>query len=89
MEAIDSEKITLNDTVTISEHAMSMGGSTMFLEIGEELSVHEMIKGIAVASANDGCVAMAEHLSGSEAAFVEKMNKKWMNKVYSPCAFGN
>lgn len=76
MEAMDSGKITLDDTVTVSEHAMSMGGSTMFLEIGEELSVHEIIKGIAVASANDGCVAMAEHLMGSEEAFVDLMNSR-------------
>ena len=76
MEAIDSGKITFEDKVTVSEHAMSMGGSTMFLETGEELSVHEMIKGIAVASANDGCVAMAEYLMGSEDAFVDLMNKR-------------
>lgn len=76
MEAIEEGKIKLEDMVSVSEHAMSMGGSTMFLEAGEELSVHEMIKGIAVASANDGCVAMAEHLTGSEEAFVEMMNKR-------------
>lgn len=76
MEAIEDGKITLDDMVTVSENAMSMGGSTMFLEAGEELSVHEMIKGIAVASANDGCVAMAEKLSGSEEAFIEEMNKR-------------
>lgn len=76
MEAIEDGKITYEDMVTVSENAMSMGGSTMFLEAGEELSVHEMIKGIAVASANDGCVAMAEKLSGSEEAFVAEMNKR-------------
>lgn len=76
MEAIDSGKIKMEDMVTVSERAMSMGGSTMFLETGEQLSVYEMLKGIAVASANDGCVAMAEFISGSEEAFVEQMNKR-------------
>lgn len=76
MEAIDSGKISMEDTVTVSERAMSMGGSTMFLEAGEQLSVYEMLKGIAVASANDGCVAMAEFISGSEEAFVSEMNKR-------------
>ena len=76
MEAVDNKTISLDDMVTVSENAMSYGGSTMFLEAGEELSVNDMLKGIAVASANDGCVAMAEHLSGSETAFVDKMNEK-------------
>lgn len=76
MEAIDAGRLTLDEKVTVSENAMSMGGSTMFLETGEELSVHEMIKGIAVASANDGCVAIAEHLCGSEEEFVAKMNER-------------
>lgn len=76
MEAIDNGTITYDDTVTVSDNAMSYGGSTMFLETGEQISVNDMLKGIAVASANDGCVAMAEHLTGSEAAFVEKMNKR-------------
>lgn len=76
MEALDAGKIKMEDMVTVSENAMSMGGSTMFLEAGEQLSVDEMIKGIAVASANDGCVAMAEHLCGSEEAFVDMMNER-------------
>lgn len=76
MEAVDSGKISLNDMVTVSENAMSYGGSTMFLETGEQLTVNDMLKGIAVASANDGCVAMAEHLAGSESAFVDMMNEK-------------
>ena len=76
MEAVDSGKITLDDMVTVSENAMSYGGSTMFLEAGEQLTVNDMMKGIAVASANDGCVAMAEHLAGSESAFVDMMNAK-------------
>ena len=76
MEAVDSGKITLDDMVNVSENAMSYGGSTMFLEAGEQLSVNDMLKGIAVASANDGCVAMAEYLAGSESAFVDQMNAK-------------
>lgn len=76
MEAVDSGKIKMDDMVSVSERAMSMGGSTMFLETGEQLSVHDMLKGIAVASANDGCVAMAEFLAGSEAAFIDQMNQK-------------
>ena len=75
-EAIDSGKITLEDMVSVSRHAMDMGGSTMFLEEGESLSVNDMLKGIAVASANDGCVAMAEFLEGSDTAFVAKMNQR-------------
>ena len=73
---VDSGKISLDDMVTVSENAMSYGGSTMFLETGEQLTVNDMLKGIAVASANDGCVAMAEHLAGSESAFVDMMNEK-------------
>ncbi len=76
MEAIDDGKITMEDMVPVSERAMSMGGSTMFLEAGEELSVYEMLKGIAVASANDGCVAMGEYISGSVENFVAEMNKR-------------
>lgn len=75
-EAIDSGKISLDDMVPVSERAMSMGGSTMFLEAGESLSVSDMLKGIAVASANDGCVAMAEYLEGSVETFVDKMNSR-------------
>lgn len=75
-EAIADGKITMDDIVPVSQRAMSMGGSTMFLAEGEQLSVGELIKGIAVASANDGCVAMAEYLSGSVEGFVDEMNKK-------------
>ena len=75
-EALDEGKITMEDMVPVSERAMSMGGSTMFLAAGEELSVYEMLKGIAVASANDGCVAMAEYISGSVEGFVDEMNKR-------------
>jgi len=76
MEEIDSGKLSMADSVTVSEYAMSMGGSTMFLETGEVLTVSDMLKGIAVASANDGCVAMAEHISGSTELFVKRMNER-------------
>ncbi len=76
MEAIDSGKIKYTDMVSTSEYAASMGGSQVFLEVGEQLSVDEMLKAIAVASGNDAAVAMAEHISGTETAFVEQMNKK-------------
>ncbi len=76
MEAIEDGKITMDDMVPVSERAMSMGGSTMFLEAGEELSVYEMLKGIAVASANDGCVAIGEYISGTVENFVALMNER-------------
>ena len=76
MEAIDGGKIKYTDMVTTSEHAASMGGSQVFLEVGEQMSVDEMLKSIAVSSGNDAAVAMAEHISGTEEAFVEQMNKR-------------
>ena len=75
-DALSKKQITLNDTVTVSEHAASMGGSQVFLEPGETQTVDTMIKCIAVSSANDACVAMAEHIYGSEDAFVAKMNAR-------------
>ncbi len=76
MEAIDSGKIGWNDMVTTSEAAAAKGGSQIFLKVGETMSVTDMLKSIAVSSANDCACAMAEHLAGSEAAFVELMNKR-------------
>lgn len=75
-DAIDDGSIAPEDTVTVSEHAASMGGSQVFLEPGETQTVETMIKCIAIASANDACVAMAEHISGSEDAFVQSMNER-------------
>ncbi len=75
-EAIESGQISLNDEVTVSEHAAGMGGSQVYLEAGETQTVETMIKCISIASANDACVAMAEHISGTEAEFVAQMNKK-------------
>ncbi len=76
LEACDSGAISLEDTVTASEHASSMGGSQIFLEPGEQMSVLEMFKSVSIASANDAAVALAEHISGSEEIFVEKMNQR-------------
>ncbi len=76
MEAIERNQITLKDKVTISEHASSMGGSQLYLEPGEQRVVEQLIKGVAIASANDACVALAEHIAGSEELFVKKMNQR-------------
>ena len=75
-DALASGQISLNDTDSVSEHASSMGGSQVFLETGETQTVETMIKCIAVASGNDAAVAMAEYISGSEEAFVSKMNAR-------------
>lgn len=75
-EALEDHKIKLEDTVVVSEKAASMGGSQVFLEPNEKQTVDTMLKCIAVASANDACVAMAEYVSGSEEAFVNKMNER-------------
>ncbi len=76
MEAVDSGKITLDDEVTISDNAASMGGSQMYMEPGETHTVAQLLEGVAMVSANDGCVALAEYIAGSTDIFVEKMNKK-------------
>lgn len=76
MEALDSGKIGLNDTVTTSEHAASMGGSDIWLEPGETMSVDDMLKATVIASANDAAVALAEYVAGSEDEFVAQMNQR-------------
>jgi len=76
MEAIDSGKIGWNDTVIASETAAAKGGSQIYLKMGESMSVTDMVKSIAVSSANDCACAMAEHIAGSEAAFVDMMNNR-------------
>lgn len=75
-EALEENRIKLEDIVTVSEKAASMGGSQVFLEPNEQQTVDTMLKCIAVSSANDACVAMAEFVSGSEEAFVNKMNER-------------
>lgn len=76
MEAVSSGKIGWEDTVTTSESAAAKGGSQVYLKVGEQMTVREMLKSIAVSSANDCACAMAEFLAGSEAAFVEQMNAR-------------
>ncbi len=90
MEAIEQGKISYDDVVTTSEHAKSMGGSDIWLEVGEQMTVDEMIKATAVASANDAAVALAEHLCGTEDEFVALMNQRakelsMENTVFKNC----
>ena len=76
MEAIDGGQLRWDDPVTASEAAAAKGGSQVYLKAGETMTVADMVKSIAVSSANDCACAMAEHIAGSEAAFVEKMNQR-------------
>ena len=76
MEAIDSGKIAWEDVVTASEAAAAKGGSQIYLKVGEQMTVSDMLKSIAVSSANDCACAMAEHIAGSESAFVDMMNRR-------------
>ncbi len=76
MEAIDSGKIKMDEKVTTSEYAASMGGSQIFLEPGEEMTVEELLLAMAIGSANDASVALAEKIAGSEEAFVDMMNER-------------
>ncbi len=76
MEAVDSGRVSLEDTVTVSAYAAGMGGSQVYLKEGEQMSVAEMIKCVTVVSGNDCAVALAEHLAGSETAFVAQMNQR-------------
>lgn len=76
MEALDKGKIQMDEKVRASEYAASMGGSQIFLEPGEEMTVEDLLKGIAIASGNDASVAMAERIAGSEEQFVSMMNQK-------------
>ncbi|HHY33625.1 MAG TPA: D-alanyl-D-alanine carboxypeptidase [Firmicutes bacterium] len=76
MEAIEQGKVSLDDMVVTSEHAMEMGGSQIWLEVGEEMSLADLLKAIAIVSANDASVAVAEHIAGSEEAFVDMMNQR-------------
>lgn len=75
-DALEQKKITLTDSVSVSEYAARMGGSQVFLEPGETQTVQDMIKCISIASANDAAVAMAEFVAGSESSFVKMMNRK-------------
>ena len=76
IEAIENEVISWDEMVTVSDNAAGMGGSQILLEVGEQMSVQDLFKGIAVASGNDAVVALAEKIGGSEAIFVDMMNKR-------------
>ena len=75
-EKLDSGEIALDDMVTTSKHANSMGGSQVWLDVGEQMSVEDLLKATAINSANDAAVAISEHIAGSEEQFVELMNQK-------------
>ena len=76
LEAVDDGRLALDDMVSVSAHAASMGGSQVYLKEGEQMSVDDMLKAVAVVSGNDAAVALAEHLAGSEEAFVALMNQR-------------
>lgn len=76
LEAIESGKITLEDKVTAGENAVAMGGSQIWLEVGETMTVEELLKAVIVASANDACTALGEYIAGSSTAFVSMMNER-------------
>lgn len=76
LEAIENEKISLNDTVAATENAVSKGGSQIWLEVGEKMSVNDLLKAVIISSANDACTLLGEYVAGSDSAFVDMMNKK-------------
>ncbi len=76
LEAIDSGKISLDDEVTATEDAVKMGGSQIWLEVGEKMTVNELLKAVVIASANDACVALGVHIAGSLNGFVQMMNER-------------
>ena len=88
-EALEAGRIHLDDIVPVSEHTYDMGGSQIWLEPGEQMTLQEMLKAICVASANDAAVAVAEYVGGSEAAFVEMMNAKAQELGLSGTHFAN
>ncbi len=89
MEAIQQGKARLDDMVVASEHAMEMGGSQIWLEAGEEMSMSDLLKAIAIVSANDASVAVAEHIAGSEETFVDMMNRRAQELGMSGTRFAN
>ena len=76
LEALESEKITLDDKVTATKDAVSMGGSQIWLEVGESMTVEDLLKAVVVASANDACVALGDYIAGSSVGFVKMMNDR-------------
>ena len=89
MEAIDNKTLSYDDTVLISENASSMGGSQIFLEANSNMKIEELIKGVAVASANDAAVALAEKIGGSTENFVKMMNEKAQELNLTDTVFKN
>mgnify|MGYP001852123441 FL=1 len=89
MEALDEGRIHLEDMVSASEHASSMGGSDIWLEPGETMSVDDLLKATVIVSANDAAVALAEYVSGSEEAFVQRMNERAAELGMKDTAFKN
>ena len=89
LEAIDDGRLALDDMVTVSAHAASMGGSQVYLKEGEQMSVDDMLKAVAVVSGNDAAVALAEHLAGSEEGFVEQMNQRAAERGMADTCFVN
>ena len=89
MEALDSGRLSLEDKIPCSENAAAMGGSQIWLDVREELTVNEMLKAICVVSANDCTMAMAEYLAGNESAFVEQMNAKAKSLGMNDTCFKN
>lgn len=89
MEAVEEGRLHYEDTITASAYACSMGGSQIFLKEGEQMSAEDLIKSVVIASANDAAVALAEHLSGSEEAFVEQMNQRARELGMSNTSFEN
>lgn len=89
MEAVDAGTIHLDDTVTVSANAASMGGSQVYLKEGEQMSLEDLLKSVVIASANDAAVALAEYVYGSTAAFVDKMNERARQLGMSNTTFEN
>lgn len=89
MEAVDAGAIHLDDTVTVSANAASMGGSQVYLKEGEQMKLEDLLKSVVIASANDAAVALAEYLHGSVSAFVDKMNERARQLGMSGTTFEN
>ena len=89
MEAIDTGKIALSDMVTASEYAASMGGSQVYLKVGETMSVEDMLKSVVISSANDAAVALAEFVAGDVSTFVQRMNERARELGMSSTTFEN
>ena len=89
MEAIDGGALSREDLVTVSAHAASMGGSQVYLKEGEQMTVDDLLKAVAVASGNDAAVALAEHIAGSEEAFVARMNERAVQLGMTDTCFVN